>query len=555
MQCPKCGEPNPPSESRCVSCGASLSVAVLEVVRGDLAEKIRFLRPRSHTIGRARHNDIALNEPSISKVHARLEYEAGRFTLEDADSRHGVYVNAAKVKRAELVPGAQIQLGNVTLKFSLLGAESATGAMGKLPWVEQQQLLLSLVQTLNATLVLSQVLEQVLDAVMQITGAERGFLLLADGSPDAARFPAVTGLRLRVARAREGASSGAAEGQSISGSIVRRVMETGDTVASTPGKDLRSTPDPEGAPHTVPCLPLRSPRAGADGAGSFPRPLGVIYVDNSGSAEAFSRDALRAVEALARHAALAIENAQLFEREQRTIEELKRAQKQLLQSEKLATIGQMAAGIAHELNTPLTYIMGNLELLALQEITPAQREMLEAVTRGADRIRTLAHRLLAFSRPGREEMVALAPNDVVERSLELCQYQISSGRIQLVRKLAPDLPRVLGVSNQLEMALINLVINAVHAMAEKGGILTVGSCRQGEEVLITVSDEGPGVPEAVRESLFEPFVTTKPEGRGTGLGLSTVLMVVERHQGRIDFTTEEGRGTTFSLRLPVAAAA
>jgi signal transduction histidine kinase len=552
MQCPKCGVLNPPDETRCTSCGASLSVAVLEVIRGEVPEKIRFLRPRAHTIGRARYNDIALNEPSISKVHARLDYRDGRFFVEDVESRHGVYVNATKVSRAELTPGAQVQLGNVTLKFSVLGTESSTGSMGKLPWVEQQQLLLSLVQTLNATLVLSQVLEQVIDAVMQITGAERGFLLLADTSPDATRYPSVSGLRLRVARGRGGTAS-PPDGHGISGPVVRHALETGELVSSPPGQPVPPRTPGEASPRTVLCLPLRSPRAGVDGSGGFPRALGVLYVDNTGSAEPFSRDALRAAEALARHAALAIENAQLFEREQHTIEELQRTQKQLLQSEKLATIGQMAAGIAHELNTPLTYIMGNLELLALQQISPPQREMLESVTRGADRIRTLAHRLLAFSRPGREEMVPLVPNDVVERSLELCQYQIASGRVQLVRRLAPDLPRVLGVSNQLEMALINLVINAVHAMAEKGGALTVTSSRVGDEVQIAVSDEGPGVAESVREHLFEPFVTTKPEGKGTGLGLSTVLMVVERHHGRIDFTTGESQGSTFTLRLPVAS--
>jgi signal transduction histidine kinase len=551
MHCPKCGVLNPPDETRCTSCGASLSVAVLEVIRGDVPEKIRFLRPRAHTIGRARYNDIALNEPSISKTHARLDYRDGRFFVQDLESRHGVYVNATKVARAELTPGAQVQLGNVTLKFSVLGTESATGAMGKLPWVEQQQLLLSLVQTLNATLVLSQVLEQVIDAVMQITGAERGFLLLADTSPDASRYPSISGLRLRVARGRGGTAS-ASDGHGISGTVVRHALETGQLVSSTPGHEASPRTPREGSPHTVLCLPLRSPRAGVDGSGSFPRALGVLYVDNAGSAEPFSREALRAAEALARHAALAIENAQLFEREQRTIEELQRAQKRLLQSEKLATIGQMAAGIAHELNTPLTYIMGNLELLSLQQITSPQREMLEAVTRGADRIRTLAHRLLAFSRPEGEEMMSLVPNDVVERSLELCQYQISSGRVQLVRNLAPDLPRVLGVSNQLEMALINLVINAVHAMAENGGTLTITSSRVGDEVQIAVSDEGPGVAESIREHLFEPFVTTKPEGRGTGLGLSTVLMVVERHRGRIDFATREDHGSTFTIGLPVA---
>ena len=120
---------------------------------------------------------------------------------------------------------------------------------------------------------------------------------------------------------------------------------------------------------TVVCLPLRSPRSGADGERHLPaRPGRPLRRQRRTSAEPFSGDALRAAEALARHAALAIENAQLFEREQHTIEELQKAQKQLLQSEKLATIGQMAAGIAHELNTPLTYIMGNLELLELQDL-------------------------------------------------------------------------------------------------------------------------------------------------------------------------------------------
>jgi signal transduction histidine kinase len=556
MLCPKCAAENPLDATRCSSCGDSLSVAVLEVVRGEVAEKIRFLRPRPYVVGRARHNDIALNEPSISKLHARIDYQEGRFFIEDAGSLHGVYVNAAKVRRAELNPGSQIQLGNVTLKFSLLGAETATGAMAKLPWVEQQQLLLSLVQTLNSTLVLSQVLEQVLDAIMHITGAERGFLLLADGAPTSARYPAVAGLRLRVARGR--AEGGTGSGHGISAPIVRRALETGEVVSTVRGLEeaaLAETgalrPDEDTHPvQTVVCLPLRSPRAGADGTGPFPRAVGVLYVDNAGSAEPFSGDALRAAEALARHAALAIENAQLFEREQHTIEELQKAQKQLLQSEKLATIGQMAAGIAHELNTPLTYIMGNLELLELQDLSANQREMLSSIGRGAERIRALANRLLAFSRPGREEMTPLVVNDVVERSLELCLYQIASGRVILDRHLEPGLPRILGVSNQLELALINLVVNAVHAMGEKGGTLTVSTRRRGDDVEISVADEGPGIPERIRPSLFEPFVTTKPEGKGTGLGLSTVLMVVERHNGRVDFDTEEGRGTTFRLTLP-----
>ena len=549
---------NPLDAMRCSSCGDSLSVAVLEVIRGELPEKIRFLRPRSYSVGRARHNDIALNEPSISKLHARLDYQEGHFFVEDAGGLHGVYVNAAKVRRAELSPGAHIQLGNVTLKFSLLGSESATGAMAKLPWIEQQQLLLSVVQTLNSTLVLSQVLEQLLDAIMHITGAERGFLLLADGSSPSKRHPAVAGLRLRVVRGHTDAD--AVSGHGISGAIVRQALETGEVVSTVRSRgEAAPVEAPDGRVdedkrplQTVVCLPLHSPRSEPDGTGALPRALGVLYVDNARSAEPFSADALRTAEALARHAALAIENAQLFEREQHTIEELHKAQKQLLQSEKLATIGQMAAGIAHELNTPLTYIMGSLEMLEQQDQSPSQREMLSSIARGSERIRALAQRLLAFSHPGPEEMAPLAVNDVVERSLELCQYQISSDRVTLVKRLDGELPRVLGVSSQLEMALINLVVNAVQAMGEKGGALTLCTRRRGDDVEISVTDEGPGIPERIHHNIFEPFVTTKPEGKGTGLGLSTVLMVVERHNGHVDFDTNEGRGTTFRITLPPA---
>jgi signal transduction histidine kinase len=102
------------------------------------------------------------------------------------------------------------------------------------------------------------------------------------------------------------------------------------------------------------------------------------------------------------------------------------------------------------------------------------------------------------------------------------------------------------------MALINLVVNAVHAMGEKGGTLTVSTRRRGDDVEVSVADEGPGIPDRIRGNLFEPFVTTKPEGKGTGLGLSTVLMVVERHNGHVDFDTAEERGTTFRITLPPA---
>ena len=552
MLCPKCAGENPPDAHRCGHCGVSLSVAVLEVVRGNAPEKIHYLRPRGYTVGRARYNDVSLTEPSISKNHARILHENGAFVIEDQGSLHGVYVNSERVQRSELAPGAQIQLGNVTLKFSPITGEGATAQIAELPWVEQQQLLLSLVQALNSTLVLSQVLEQVLDAVMQITRAERGFLLLVEESADAARHPVVAGLSVHVGR-RRGASLEPEAMTGLSTSVVRRAIETGETVATGNAVADPSLGQAQSIVlldlRTIVCIPLRSPRAD-DTESAAPRSLGAIYVDNQETSAPFSADSLKTVEALARHAALAIENALLFERERQRIEELRSAQQQLLQSEKLATIGQMAAGIAHELNTPLTYIMGNLELLESLADSPAEKEMLSSIAVGAERITGLAQRLLAFSRPAEEAPVALAVNDVIERSLELCHYQILKGGVQLRKELAAGLPTVQGVANQLETALINLVVNAVHAM-EGGGTLQVSTAPRDGHVEIAVADSGQGIPVEIQPTIFEPFFTTKPEGKGTGLGLSTVLMIVERHKGRIEFTSAPGRGTTFRISLPV----
>jgi len=550
VQCPKCDRETDSDVHLCAHCGATLAIAVLEVTRGNLAERIHFLKPCSYSLGRARHNELCLIEPSISKHHARIEYEDGRFSIVDLDSRHGVYVDAARTERAELTDACVVQLGNVILRYSSMStAGTSTDSIRELPWIEQQQLLLSLVQTLNATLDLRQVLEQVLDAVMRITRAERGFLLLADPSPENSAEDAVAGLRVRLGRHKDGRPLTA---QEVSTSVIRRTLESGVTVATG-----NAAADPELGEaesvvemdlRTIVCIPLRSLRAELAGDEEGPQAMGAIYVDNRDSSAPFSSESLRTAEALARHASLAIENAQLFEREKQANEDLRIAQRQVLHSERLATIGQMAAGIAHELNTPLTYIMGNIELLQSKESDPARAGMLRSLAGGADRIKRLVQSLLAFSRSSEEELLPISPNDVIDRSLELCHYQLVKAHVNVDKALAPSLPQVLGVANQLEMALINLIVNAVQAM-DPGGQLRVASASTDAEVEITLADSGPGIPRSVQPKIFEPFFTTKPKGSGTGLGLSTVQMVIDRHKGRLEFSSEEGQGTTFKLFL------
>jgi signal transduction histidine kinase len=557
VQCPQCHETNPEQAENCAHCASSLRIAAIEVIRGVTPERIHFLKPRSYSIGRSRQNDLMLTEPSVSKFHARILYENDRFFIEDQGSLHGVHVNGLKSQRALLNPGTEIQLGNVTVRFTQMGKEISTGEMAPLPWIEQQQLLLSLVQVLNSSLVLNKVLEHVLEAVMRITRAERGFLLLSDDdSPEAALFETVAGMKLRLGRHGDGATISPGS-HVISSSVVSRAIATGATIATG---DALTDPSWSSAKsiiasnlRTIICIPMRSPRSDLDGSGpDLPADvIGVLYVDNQRTSDPFSTESLHAAEALARHAALAIENAKLFEREQRTIKELRTTQKQLLHSEKLATIGMMAAGIAHEVNTPLTYILGNLELMFMQDPPPGQRELLESISRGAQRLQSLAQSLLAFSRPSAEERKPLCMNDIVERCLELCRYQITKKSIHVDKSLSAALPHVLGIATQLETALINLVVNAIQAMSP-GGRLSISSERSEDGVRISVADTGKGIPEELRERIFEPFITTKGEGEGTGLGLSTTLMIVDRHNGRIEFDSRIDSGTTFRIWLPTA---
>ncbi len=552
MVCPRCSGTVSDDAEQCAGCGASLRLALLEVIRGSAPERIHFLKPRAHSLGRARQNELCLTEPSVSKFHALIVYQNDRFLIEDKHSLHGIYVNAVKVERAELIPGCEVQLGNITLRFTRLDAEQSTAEVGLFPWVEQQQLLLSLVQGLNATLVLTQVLEQVLDAALNLTRAERAFLLLAGDAAEDAGPEALAGMRVRLGRTRDGTGL-TTELDRLATAFVRRALERGETYASGLATGETSSGPTLSAieARSAVCIPMTSPRAQAQGEPKATTCLGAIYLENTASGAPFGLTSLRTAEALARHAALAIENAQLFEREQRTIDELRHAQNQLIHSEKLATIGMMATGIAHELNTPLTYILGNIELMYMQDPSSTQKDVLDAISKGAQRLKTLAQNLLLFARPSQEKPVAVCANDVIERSLDLCRYQILKSGVAVEKRLASTLPPILGVPSQLEMAIINLVINAVQAM-DRGGRLELTSKDADSAVEITVSDNGAGIPEALQARIFEPFVTTKPAGQGTGLGLSTTMLVVERHSGKIEFTTAAGRGTTFRLTLPIA---
>ncbi|HEX5042998.1 MAG TPA: ATP-binding protein [Candidatus Polarisedimenticolaceae bacterium] len=242
----------------------------------------------------------------------------------------------------------------------------------------------------------------------------------------------------------------------------------------------------------------------------------------------------------------------LEERVHERTAELARVQAQMAQTEKMASLGSMAAGVAHELNNPMSGIL-SLSLLALEELPKESpvREDLETISRQALRCRTIVRGLLDFSRQSGGAGAAIDPLPIMEKTLELLAPLLEAQHVRVRTHVSPALPAVRIDPGHLQQILTNLVVNAADAM-EGGGELTV-SCARGEDeedVLLRVSDTGTGIPDHVLPYIFDPFFTTKRVGKGTGLGLSIVHGLLHEVGGRIEVTTAP-TGTTFAVHLPL----
>ncbi len=248
---------------------------------------------------------------------------------------------------------------------------------------------------------------------------------------------------------------------------------------------------------------------------------------------------------------LDIELIRLLRSSQDSFQELQRLQTQLVQSEKLASLGQLVGGAAHELNNPLTAMLGYSELLATTNLSPEQRTLAEKVSQQAKRIRIMVASLLSFAKQVPAAKSSLDVNTIVETALKLCQAQVRAANVQLVTKLADQLPRLQGDSNQLLQVFSHIVNNAVHAMSERGGMLTVSTVADGNLVSVQFSDTGPGMTEPDR--VFDPFYTTRPVGQGTGLGLSACYGIIHEHGGKISCRNKDEGGAIFIIELPALA--
>jgi signal transduction histidine kinase len=249
-----------------------------------------------------------------------------------------------------------------------------------------------------------------------------------------------------------------------------------------------------------------------------------------------------------------LDRARLLARSESSIENLQRLQAQMVQSEKLVSLGQLAAGAAHEINNPLTVILGYSDLLADDDTLPDRaRGVAGKIREQARRTKNLVQNLLSFARQVPAERTLLDINTVVSNAVQLRALDLHSGGSTIDLQLESVLPGVRGDNNQLMQVFFNIVSNALDAMTESGGgKLTIRTLRDRGNVVLLFSDTGPGIKEPHR--VFDPFYTTKPVGKGTGLGLSICYGIVQEHGGKIICYNGQNGGAVFRVELPAVLA-
>ncbi len=291
--------------------------------------------------------------------------------------------------------------------------------------------------------------------------------------------------------------------------------------------------------------------------------MGVIHFGSSEKAS-FDKSDLEIMLSLGNQMGTAIAKVKMLdEARERAIEleslytDLKSTQDQLIQSEKLASLGQLVSSIAHEINNPLTPILGYSQMLLAQpDVEHEKRDrFLQVIHQSADKVRKIVENLLSFARKDKPRREYSDVNAILEDSIEFRLYQLNLENIEVAKNFNPDLPKTMLDSNQIQQVFTNIILNAYHAMAssrkDEGRLAITSRINDEGMIEITFRDSGPGIPPDIQHKIFDPFFTTKPTGVGTGLGLSVSYGIIKEHDGNIRVESGPGSGTAFTVALPV----
>ena len=396
--------------------------------------------------------------------------------------------------------------------------------------------------TVSQSLDLGEILNSTLEKVLEVMRIETGAIALADQQTKELSFTVHRGLPEELLHEVDSLKPG----QGLTG----RAAQSGEPILV---EDISEEADlskielgmKKAGFRSVACIPL----------GAKEKVLGVMNIA-SHDLRHFSSQDVELLTSIGSQIGVAIDNARLFHDLNEAYDDLATAKAHLFQSAKLSAIGEFAAGIAHEIRNPLTTIIGDAQLL-MMDMKPGQPEYesLKAIERSGKRASKVIGNLLSFSRQEEYELAPMDINGSIDSALSLIAYQIERSNVSIIKDLAADLPLVPGSPHHLEDVWINLLINARDAIpAKQRGEIRITSRLDGsgKAVRVLISDTGVGIPQDNLDKVFEPFFTTKDVNKGTGLGLYITYKTIERHNGRIEIDSEEGKGTTVTVTLPIA---
>jgi C4-dicarboxylate-specific signal transduction histidine kinase len=543
----------------------------LVILNGDM-EGARFpMDAPNITVGRKSDNDICLPLDSrISRFHAELRRrDHSSWVLEDLNSVNGTFVGQRRIHAPTVLRvNDRLRMGRtwMTLRDDSVGASSAHrieavqlsdadihaakeenvvyAVSAEQIATERElehpreylQVYEEVGRALSSTLDVNELGNVIMTAVMECLAAERGFLLLLDRE---------TGdLIPTVARQREGVKN-LEDNITISRHILdkaineRAAILTTDAMTDERFQEIASVRDFQ--IRSAICAPLVRKED----------VMGVIYLDTTSATHVFGERDVDLIAGVAAQASVAIDNARLYTDLRNAYEELKSAQQQLVASEKLSTIGTLAATVAHDMINIVTPLQPLIDIMLRNADVDPEDE--EAVRRQTKRLSALAERLMSFSQSEDVSLRPAAINDIVASTISLLNTEINHNSIELEMDLADDLPEVLVDETHIDRVFLNLCLNAIEALEETANPhLTIRTYQDQDEVVISFRDNGPGIPADSDYDVFEPFLTTKE--MGTGLGLFSCRRIIQGdHNGVIEYESEPGQGTIFTVRLPVPA--
>ncbi|MBI5749626.1 MAG: GAF domain-containing protein [Nitrospinae bacterium] len=386
----------------------------------------------------------------------------------------------------------------------------------------------------NQSLDLKTILECAIKEVLKITGMEAGWVYLSSGDKGLFNITAYEGVDDKFVQSIDSLKPG--EGIAgrviLSGKPIIADDITGDTRIS------RGEVWEEGF-RAFASIPLKT-REDAIGAMNI----------TSRSVHPFTSDEIELLYSIGNEIGTAVENSMLYEKVKRQLEEIERGQEKLIRTARLASLGELAANVAHEVNNPLTGILGYTSLMRddMPDTNP-DKEKLNVIFNETMRIKNIVRNLLDFARQREPKMDKTCIVDVLKDTLNLVSHLAKVSNVQIVEEYIDNPPLVSVDVQQMKQVFLNLFNNAIYVMP-KGGSMKVMVSKEAEWVNVSIHDSGGGIPKDIIHKIFDPFFTTKPQAKGTGLGLSISHGIVERHGGTIGVESEIDRGSIFTVKLP-----